>query len=694
MNDPLSDNTHSDSPFHDGEKSLQSLVGKREQMEQFGRKAIRSFMPQQHRDFYAQLPFIVVGSVDEHGWPWASILPGKPGFIKSPTLTTLNINATAVKGDPLEKVLNKVNSPLGLLGIALETRRRNRVNGHISHAQPGQITVQVGQSFGNCPQYIQHRDIEFIRDVGQEGKDYDQQKITALTDQARSMITNADTFFVSSYINSQTNPDKEGVDVSHRGGRPGFVNIDCNTLTIPDYPGNNLFNTLGNFLINPKGGLIFFDFSSGNLLMLTGTVELLWDDQHVFQAFKGAQRAWTFTVHHGVILKDALPFRATLGDYSPNTLMTGTWQEANAIKAVQLNQNAWRSFAISNIEDESEDIRSFYLTPVDGNVLLPFQAGQYLTLKLCLPDSNNALIRTYTISSAPHEPHYRISVKKENNGVASSYLHNTLKLGHVIDVKAPRGDFYIDPTEKRAAVLIAGGVGITPMISMATHIYNESIRLRHQRSLTVIHAAKTVQSRAFLNDFKQLEHLSQGQIRYISVLSKPASVDKAGIDFNQSGRINANMYHELLGLDDYDFFVCGPTAFMQSQYDALLSLGVNDSRIFAETFGQSLIQRSMAIKVQPSQSPAEAIESTLIFKKSGVEQSWAQGEKTILETAEEHGLTPEFSCRSGQCGVCSVPLISGEVVYRTTPTAVINSNEVLICCAVPAKGSAVLVVDV
>jgi predicted pyridoxine 5'-phosphate oxidase superfamily flavin-nucleotide-binding protein len=419
MNEPLSDNTHSDSPFHEGEKSLQSLVGKREQMEQFGRKAIRSFMPQQHRDFYTQLPFIVVGSVDEHGWPWASILPGKPGFIDSPTSTTLNINATAVKGDPLEKILNTTNSPLGLLGIALESRRRNRVNGHISHAQPGHITVQVGQSFGNCPQYIQHRDIEFIRDVGQQSKDYDQQKVSALTDEARSMITNADTFFVSSYINSQTNPDKEGVDVSHRGGRPGFVNIDGNTLTIPDYPGNKLFNTLCNFLINPKGGLIFFDFSSGNLLMLTGTVELLWDNQHVFQAFKGAQRAWTFTVHHGVILKDALPFRATLGDYSPNTLMTGTWQEANAIKAVQLNQNAWRSFAISNIEDESEDIRSFYLTPVDDNVLLPFQAGQYLTLKLCLPDSDNVLIRPYTVSSAPHEPPYRISVKKETNGVAS-----------------------------------------------------------------------------------------------------------------------------------------------------------------------------------------------------------------------------------------------------------------------------------
>lgn len=310
MNTPLSDNTGSTSPFHEGEQSLQSRVGKRQQMEKFGRQAIRSFMPDQHRTFYAQLPFIVVGSVDEDGWPWASILPGKPGFIESPTPTTLNINATAVKGDPLAAILNQENVPLGLLGIALETRRRNRINGHISHAEQGKVTVQVGQSFGNCPQYIHQRHIEFVRGVDQTSIHAHQHEFSALSDEAHSMITHADTFFVSSYINSQTNPDKEGVDVSHRGGCEGFITVNDNTLTIPDYPGNNLFNTLGNFLINPKGGLVFSDFSTGNLLMLTGTVELLWDDQPTTPTLKKAQRAWTFTVHHGVLLKDALPFRA------------------------------------------------------------------------------------------------------------------------------------------------------------------------------------------------------------------------------------------------------------------------------------------------------------------------------------------------------------------------------------------------
>jgi len=211
--------------------------------------------------------------------------------------------------------------------------------------------------------------------------------------------------------------------------------------------------------------------------------------------------------------------------------------------------------------------------------------------------------------------------------------------------------------------------------------------------LTIIHGAKTVNGRAFSNEFQQLEKHSNGNIRYISVISQPSKNDKAGLDFNHSGRINADAYRQLLMLDDYDFFVCGPTDFMQSQYDALLSLGVSDARIFAESFGTSAITRRKEIAEQSHQPQLEALESTLAFKKSGVEQYWARGEKTILETAEDHGLTPEFSCRNGQCGACSTPLLSGEVIYRTQPSATINDNEVLICCAVPAKGSAIVELD-
>lgn len=318
------------SPFHYGEQTLQSRVGKRDKMEVFGRKAIRSFMPEPHRAFYSKLPFIMVGSVDNEGWPWASIIPGKPGFIQSPSETTLEIRTQVIKGDPINKSLKISGTQLGLLGIELNTRRRNRVNGRISQLGENRITFKVDQSFGNCPQYIQHRSVDYIYNIGEVGPNYKKQRFTNLDKSASSLIESADTFFVSSYIQVGERSEVEGVDISHRGGRPGFVKIDKNTLTIPDFSGNNLFNTLGNFLINPKAGLIFIDFTTGEILMLTGTVELLWDQLDEISYFKGAQRAWKFTLQYGIKLKDALPFRSTLGEFSANSLNTGNWQEAKA----------------------------------------------------------------------------------------------------------------------------------------------------------------------------------------------------------------------------------------------------------------------------------------------------------------------------------------------------------------------------
>lgn len=688
------------SPFHRGEHELQTRIGQREKMESIGKRVVRSYMPDQHRDFFSQLPFMIIGSVDNEGWPWASILPGNSGFITSPTPTSLEIKNWTIQGDPLVESINTKGSPLGFVGIELSTRRRNRVNGRVGTANSNRITVNVDQSFGNCPQYIQHRSVKFIRDAEETGKHFEKQTFTTLDDNARTLINAADTFFVSSYIQSKDQPKIEGVDVSHRGGRPGFIKIEGNTLTIPDYPGNNLFNTLGNFILNPKGGLTFIDFTTGELLMLTGTVELLWEENEDIKAFKGAERSWKFTLHHGIRLKDALPFRSILGDFSPNTLMTGTWKETAAIIENQARQDQWQAFKVSQIIDESKDIRSFYLKPVSGAPLPLFKAGQYLTVKSPNKPNKKSLIRTYTISSAPGESYYRISIKKEPNGVASNLLHNNLKPNDEIEIKAPRGDFYINALEKRPAVLIAAGVGITPMISMALHVYNESIRLRQLRPLTIIHAAKTSNSRAFSSEFKKLQDLSNKKIRYISFLSKPSDNDKAGVDFNGSGRITATTYKQALPLDNYDFFLCGPSAFMQSQYDALSELGIQDSRIFAEAFGPASIKRTIDVTTASEQNDKllqqqklEATTSIIKFSKSKFEQPWSKDDKTILETAEDHGLSPEFSCRDGKCGACATPLLSGEVTYRNKPSAPINKNEVLICCAVPAKNSKSIEID-
>ena len=236
---------------------------------------------------------------------------GSEMCIRDRTTTTLAVNAMPFVADPLASTL-RPGMPVGMLGIEMPTRRRNRVNAHVAKVSDQGFALEVDLTFGNCPQYIQQRSVVFVRDPADTAFKPQNTWMTELDATARAMISAADTFFVASYVTPENDPRVEGVDVSHRGGSLGFVRVEGNTLTIPDYPGNNIFNTMGNFLLNPKAGLIFPDFDTGDLLQLTGTVELLWEDEVEIQAFKGAQRGWRFTVEKGVRLTAALPFRAKL----------------------------------------------------------------------------------------------------------------------------------------------------------------------------------------------------------------------------------------------------------------------------------------------------------------------------------------------------------------------------------------------
>jgi len=674
------------SPFHPGEITFQERVGKRDQMELSGRRVIRPYMPQQHRDFFTQLPFIAVGSVDADGWPWASLLVGKPGFIRSPDDRALELDAAPLPGDPLAGSLNP-GAPLGLLGIELSTRRRNRLNVRVAGTADGLLRFAVDQSFGNCPQYIQTRDYDFVRDPRQSGTPAAPERFASFDDATSDLIRNADTFFVASYLEAGGHSAIDGADVSHRGGRPGFVRVAGNTLTIPDFAGNNHFNTLGNFLLNPKAGLLFMDFENGDLVFLTGTVEIIHDGPEV-DAFMGAERAWQFTLDHGIRLADALPIRWTLNDFSPNSLISGTWGETEAALAAEAKREAWRPYRVVRTEDESSVIRSFYLEPEDGDGLLPHEAGQYLTVRVTPEDADKPVIRTYTLSSSPADNHYRISVKREEDGWISRHLHAALKTGASIEAKAPRGDFWLDASVDRPAVLIAGGVGVTPMISMARHAATEGLRTRHYRPLTILHAAQTTGQRAFHETFQSLAEASDGALRYVSLISRPEEGEEAGIDFDAAGRIGRDVLRQHLALDNYDFFLCGPGGFMQAAYDAIRALGVRDARIHAEAFGPASLERRPDADAAPVvEQPPEAKQATVTFAKSGFEQTWTPEDGTLLEFAEAHGLTPEHSCRSGACGACVVPMLSGKETYRNTVTAPRGEGEVLICSAVPAAGA-------
>jgi uncharacterized protein len=313
------------SPWHEGERQIQARVGSAERLARVGGRAIRPFMPDQHRQFFAQLPFLVVGSVDADGFPWASILAGAPGFARSPDPRSLVIAARPVAGDPLADALTP-GARLGILGIELPTRRRNRMNGRVTAIDEGSFTVAVDQSFGNCPQYIQRRDYA----PAAERRIVRTERFTALDGEASAFIAASDTSFVASFAPGDDSAARYGVDVSHRGGRPGFIGIDDDgALVVPDYAGNGFFNTLGNLMVNPRAGLLFVDFASGDLLQVTGTTTIVWDGPLV-AAFAGAERLWRLAPVQGRWLRGALPLRLDLREFSPTLAGTGTWRKAQA----------------------------------------------------------------------------------------------------------------------------------------------------------------------------------------------------------------------------------------------------------------------------------------------------------------------------------------------------------------------------
>ncbi|HEV2673424.1 MAG TPA: pyridoxamine 5'-phosphate oxidase family protein [Aliidongia sp.] len=317
---PLDGWGHDEAPFHEGERAIQRRVGVETKMGPHGRRAIRSFMPDQHREFFAQLPFLIAGTVDRTGQPWASILTGRPGFLATPDDRTLTVAALPPTGDPLNAGLVP-ESPIGLLGIELPTRRRNRANGIVTRLGPNGFIVAIRQSFGNCPKYIQARTPETVG-IPSTG---DAPRISdGLDETDRALIAGTDTFFIATAHTAPAAGFAGGVDVSHRGGKPGFVRVEGNRLTVPDFIGNFFFNTLGNLAVEPRAGLLFPDFATGDLLYLAATGEIVWDGPEVEQ-FTGAQRLMRLDVTRAIRLTGALPFRWSAPEYSSVLDRTGQW---------------------------------------------------------------------------------------------------------------------------------------------------------------------------------------------------------------------------------------------------------------------------------------------------------------------------------------------------------------------------------
>ncbi len=301
-------------PYHEGELRIQQLAGVLQQAQGSGR-VIADTIIKGALKFIAQQAMVVLGSVDEDQNVWASILFGRPGFMTAPDEKTVEFDLSQAGINPHDPFWTNIerNPRVGSLMIEFATRRRLRINGEASRPSADRLRLHlsVAESYPNCPKYIQRRQLT-IQALDGPNTNPMRRDGDALGDDQQTLIAAADTFFVAS-----AHPQR-GVDASHRGGPPGFVNVlDEHTLRIPDYVGNSMFNTLGNFSANPKAGLLFLDFDRGRTLQLIGRPEILWDQDDVEGETGGTRRLWLLQVDRW--LETGLP--ATVQweflDYSP-----------------------------------------------------------------------------------------------------------------------------------------------------------------------------------------------------------------------------------------------------------------------------------------------------------------------------------------------------------------------------------------
>ena len=360
------------SPFHRGEQALQSRLGVRDKVERLGQKVIHDHMPKEHGKFFSELPFLIVGSADDAGRLWASLLVGRPGFMTASDPQTLAVKAHPIYGDPLDETLAE-GAAIGALGIELHSRRRYRVNGRVVNKTPDGFEIAVHQSFYNCPKYIQARRYALEGELETLARERPTRRGEALDRAEAALIARSDTLFIASQFTGDRNDWTHGVDVSHRGGRPGFVIVAHETsLVFPDYRGNCMLNTLGNIWENPRCGLLFPDFESGDILQLSGEAEIIWGEERA-KEFPGAERIVSFRIQETNFIEHALPLSWEFQDFSPvfdefeNVAATHHTAAAHGpmrLKSVQVSMP-------KSVEHKGKSVTTgIFKEPVEGRVML------------------------------------------------------------------------------------------------------------------------------------------------------------------------------------------------------------------------------------------------------------------------------------------------------------------------------------
>ncbi|KAA1183066.1 2Fe-2S iron-sulfur cluster binding domain-containing protein [Rhizobium tropici] len=685
----MSDSEPLERPYHAGEIEVQIRAGGREAAQLGARRSIRGEMLDRHRAFFASLPYVFIGTADDKGRPWASVLAGPPGFMTSPCPKRLRLEATLSDSDPAAAGL-RPGASVALVGVELQTRRRNRMNGVVVDTSKNGIEVEVRQAFGNCPQYIQQRNYsgrhQNLRPTGR--------RLAGVDAEARRILETADACFMASVAPDEGNEEpSRGVDVNHKGGRPGFLRVEKRNgstfVLLPDFIGNFFFNTLGNIAVNGVAGLFAPDFTSGSAVSLTGQARIIWAGEQL-EIFAGAERLIEIAIDEIWIVEDVLPRDWDTAEEAPELPSTGTWREVQ--HALQRNNDGDHDLDLEvvSLMDECEGVRSIVLASSDRKPLPMFKPGQYLPIVLKRGPGEKPLHGTYSISSEPARSSYRISVSlasEGNHDSVSAWLHANISVGDKIKASRPRGGFHVDTKSPKAILLIGAGIGVTPLVAMAQTLTSgtDDRGRSPDRPVILIHAVRNGSRHPFRNEI-----LARAQQRRnffpAFVYSAPTDEDKLQRAFHFAGHLDRGVLRSLLPLDDYEVFVCGPSSFMQDIYDALRSLGVDDQSIHSEAFGRSAIKRSVPeVDATQRRSPSAA---RITFARSCKSGMW-KPDTTILDIAEELSIDAPYGCREGRCGQCEIRLLAGAVRYDREALA-IGTSSALICCAHPIDEEVVL----
>ncbi|MEP2784066.1 MAG: pyridoxamine 5'-phosphate oxidase family protein [Pseudoruegeria sp.] len=296
--------------FHDGEVAMHRKLGVEDRQDALGRRMIRTYMPDQHRYFFASLQMVHLGAIDSTGHPWAVVRTGTSGFIKTPDPYRFVLTSTPLLGEPSDLQFG-VGKKVSVVGLEFATRRRNRLNATVEHSNGKQLTFKVDQSYGNCPKYIQVKDIQ----KSSLPQEYDIRASSKLNNETIDIIRKADTFFIASRAAHLGQDPRAGVDINHRGGAPGFVSIKQDgSLFFPDYKGNNFYNTFGNIGQDDRVGLQFVDFTTGTTVNIKGRAKI--KEVHA-ERRPLMGRGVSVQVDAVIHAKGAVPFRSKQTDVSP-----------------------------------------------------------------------------------------------------------------------------------------------------------------------------------------------------------------------------------------------------------------------------------------------------------------------------------------------------------------------------------------